>query len=212
MIWIQRFWQDLQPTPGRLSVTLRIVLATSITLALFMTWQISASAYGLYIVLMVTRDSPLVSIRGGIASILALCTAVATELGVVALTGNDPMVRVLTIPAVAFVAGMAIRATTIPFLAVTWGFVICTLMANWEFHSPSQLLVKNSMWLAGAGAIAIICSVAVEFVFGLTDPAARLREQLQIRYRAVISYVLFGDQHARKSTFIFRSPVKDTRN
>jgi len=185
VIWIQRFWQDLQPTPGRLSVTLRIVLATSITLALFMTWQISASAYGLYIVLMVTRDSPLVSIRGGIASILALCTAVATELGVVALTGNDPMVRVLTIPAVAFVAGMAIRATTIPFLAVTWGFVICTLMANWEFHSPSQLLVKNSMWLAGAGAIAIICSVAVEFVFGLTDPAARLREQLQIRYRAL---------------------------
>ena len=185
MIWIQRFWQDLQPTPGRLSVTLRVVLATSITLVLFMTWQIPAAAYGLYIVLMVARESPSVSIRGGIASVLTLSVAVTTEIGIVALTNNDPMLRILTIPVAAFVAGMAIRATTIPFLAVTWGFVICTLMANWEFQSPPQLVVKNSMWLAGAGVVAISCSVAVECVFGVTNPAARLREQLQLRYRAL---------------------------
>src|SRR5271170_6434062 len=127
-----------------------------------MTWQVPASAYGLYIVLMVARESPSVSIRGGIATILALSIAVATEIGIVAVTNNDPMFRILTIPVVAFIAGIAIRATTIPFLAVAWGFVICTLMANWEFHLAPQLLVKNSMWFPGAGAVAISCSVAVE--------------------------------------------------
>jgi multidrug resistance protein MdtO len=203
VIWIQRFCQDLQPTPGRLNVTLRAVLATSITLVLLMTWQIPASAYGLYIVLMVARDSPSVSIRGGISSIFALSIAVATEIGIVAATNNDPMCRILAIPVVAFIAGMAIRATTIPFLAVTWGFVICTLMANWEFQSPPELVVKNSMWLAGAGALAISNSVAVEYVFGVTNPVASFQEQFRVRYRAVenmFSAIASGAGSAEVST------------
>src|SRR5277367_1801140 len=185
MRWIQQYWQDLQPTPGRLGTSLRIVLATTIALILLMTWQIPASAYGLYIVFMVARDSPSISMRTGILSVLVLCVAVATELAVVIVTNNDPIFRVLTVPIIAFVAGMAMRATTISNLAVSWGFVVCTLVANWEFHTPAEAVVKNSMWLAGAGTIAISSSVLVEYMFGDTNPVARLQEQLQTRYKAL---------------------------
>lgn len=185
MKWINQYWQDLQPTPGRLGTSLRIVLSTIIALILMMTWQIPATAYGLYIVFMVARDSPSVSMRGGILTVLVMCFAVATEIAIVIVTNNDPMFRVLTVPIVGFVAGMAIRVTTISNLAVSWGFVVCTLIANWEFHTPAETVVRNSMWLAGACAVSITCSVAVEYMFGETDPVARLQEQLRTRYTAL---------------------------
>jgi multidrug resistance protein MdtO len=185
MTWINQFWQDLQPTPGRLGTSLRIVLATTLTLILLMTWQIPQAAFGLYMVFLLGRDSPSVSMRGGIASVLTLCVAVATELAVVILTDNSPMSRVLSVAAVTFLAGMVMRATTIPNNGVTWGFMFCTLIANWEFHAPAGALVENSLWLVGAGAVAVGCSVAVEYVFGATNPVARLQEQLQTRYEAL---------------------------
>jgi multidrug resistance protein MdtO len=184
-MWINQFWQDLQPTPGRLSTSLRIVLATTLTLLLLMTWQIPLAAFGLYMVFLLGRDSPSVSMRGGIVSILTLCMAVATELAVVIVTDNSPMSRVLSVAAVTFLTGMVMRATTMPSNGVTWGFMFCTLIANWELHAPAEALVKNSLWLVGAGAVAVGCSVAVEYIFGASNPVARLQEQLRTRYKAL---------------------------
>ncbi|HUD66303.1 MAG TPA: FUSC family protein [Candidatus Sulfotelmatobacter sp.] len=185
MRWLKQFWEDLQPTPGRLSTSLRIVLATTVTLILLMTWQIPQAAIGLYLVFLLGRDSPSVSMRGGIVSILTLGAAVVTELALVVLTDNSPMSRVLSVAAVTFLAGMMMRATTIPNNGVLWGFIFCTLIGTWEFHAPAEALVKNSLWLVGAGAVGIGCAVAVEYVFGASNPVARLEEQLRIRYKAL---------------------------
>lgn len=185
MRWLKQFWEDLQPTPGRLGTSLRIVLATTVTLILLMTWQIPQAAIGLYLVFLLGRDSPSVSMRGGIVSILTLGAAVVTELALVVLTDNSPMSRVLSVAAVTFLAGMMMRATTIPNNGVLWGFIFCTLIGTWEFHAPAEALVKNSLWLVGAGAVGIGCAVAVEYVFGASNPVARLEEQLRIRYKAL---------------------------
>jgi multidrug resistance protein MdtO len=184
-MWINQFWQDLKPTPGRLGTSLRIVLATTLTLILLMTWQIPQAAFGLYMVFLLGRDSPSVSMRGGIVSVLTLAAAVATELAVVIVTDNSAMSRVLSVAAVTFLAGMVMRATTIPNNGVTWGFMFCTLIANWEFHAPAEALVKSSLWLVGAGAVAVGCSVAIEYIFGAANPVARLQEQLRTRYKAL---------------------------
>jgi multidrug resistance protein MdtO len=199
MVWINQFWQDLQPTPGRLGTSLRIVLATTLTLILLMTWQIPSAAFGLYMVFLLARDSPSVSLRGGIVSLITLAAAVATELAVVILTDNSPMSRVLSVGAVTFLAGMMMRATTIPNNGVTWGFIFCTLIATWELHAPAEALVKNSLWLVGAGAVAVGCSVAVEYIFGATNPAARLQEQLQTRYTALENlFTVIGSRAPRE--------------
>jgi multidrug resistance protein MdtO len=154
-------------------------------LILLMTWQIPQAAIGLYLVFLLGRDSPSVSMRGGIVSILTLGAAVVTELALVVLTDNSPMSRVLSVAAVTFLAGMMMRATTIPNNGVIWGFIFCTLIGTWEFHAPAEVLVKNSLWLVGAGAVGIGCAVAVEYVFGATNPVAGLKEQLRIRYKAL---------------------------
>ena len=184
-IWAGRVWRDLQPTPGRLNSSLRIVLASILTLICLLVWQMPFASVSLYFVFLVGRDSPAVSVRSGVFSIVTLAFAVATELAVVILTDNDPMARVLSVAVVTFLAGMLMLSTTLTALASTWGFIFCTLIGLWENRVPSDALVKTSLWIIAAGAVAVGSSVAVEYVFATRDPASKLQEQRVIRYRAL---------------------------
>jgi multidrug resistance protein MdtO len=183
--WIDRFWQDLQPTPGRLSSSLRIVLATVLTLVLLMVLRMPSASLGLYYIFLIGRDSPAISLRSGVFSLLALAFTVATVLGVVGLTDNNPMARLLSVSIVVFLAGMLMLSTTITVLASTWGFIYCTLIALWETHAPADYLVKQTLYVIGTVSIAVLCSVAVEYFLGAKDPAAELQKQRRIRYEAL---------------------------
>ncbi|HVY93277.1 MAG TPA: hypothetical protein VHA14_11030, partial [Bryobacteraceae bacterium] len=68
--WFERLWQDLQPAPGRLAATLRIVLATVIALVLMMALQMPFASLGLYYIFLIVRESPAVSVRSGVFVIL----------------------------------------------------------------------------------------------------------------------------------------------
>jgi len=185
--WSQRIWQDLQPTPGRLSAALRIVLASLMTLILVLVLQMPFASIALYFVFVVGRDSPAVSLRSGVFSLLTLTASVAVELAVVSLTDNDPMARLISVVVVTYLAGMLVAATTVPALGSTWGFIYCTLIALWERHLPADTVVKTSLYLLGSIAITIGCSVFVEYLFGARNPVQQLEEERHIRYRALIA-------------------------
>jgi len=183
--WIDRLWQDLQPTPGRLQSSLRIVLATVITLILLMVLRMPLASIGLYFVFLIGRDSPSISMRSGFLSLVALAASVATVLAVISLTDNDPLARLLSVSVVTFLAGMLMLSTNVTVLAQTWGFIYCTLIAFWETHAPADYLVKQTLYLIGTVALAVVCSIAVEYVFGTKDPVKELQQQRQMRYRAL---------------------------
>ena len=143
------------------------------------------AALGLYFVFIVGRDSPAVSLRSSIFSLLALMSAAALVFAVVGLTENDPVVRLLSVTVVAFLAGMFMLSTTVAVLASTWGFIYCLLIAFWENQAPPDYLVKQSLYLIGTVAIAIACSVAVEYIFGTKDHVKELQNQRRIRYQAL---------------------------
>jgi multidrug resistance protein MdtO len=185
--WTRRVWLDLQPTPGRLGATLRIVLASIITLILLLVWQVPFASIALYFVFIVGRDSPSVSLRSGAMSMLTLVAAVATELGVVALSDNSPMARIIAVAVVSFIAGMFVVATTVPALASTWGFIFCTLIALWERHTSADTLVKTSLWILAATSISVASSISVEYIFGSRNPAELLIEERRSRYRALVA-------------------------
>ncbi len=184
-MWAARIWQDLQPTPGRVSATLRITLASVLTLLVLMTLQMPFASLGLYFVFLVGRDSPAVSIRSGVLFLLTLLTAAALELAVVILTDNDPMARVISVAVVSFLAGILMVASSLSPLASVCGFIFCTLIATWENHVPSNALVEGSLWLVATAGVAVVCSVAVEYIFGTQHPAEKLQEQRHMRYRAL---------------------------
>ncbi len=192
--WAERVWQDLQPGPGRLSGTLRIVLASALTLLALLILQAPFASVALYFVFIVGRDSPAVSLRS-LFSMVPLVAAAATELGIVILTDNDPMARVLGVGAVGFFAGILVVGTTQPTLGSTWGFIFATLIALWETHAPANRLVTASLWIVGALSIPILSSIAVEYVFGARHLADLLIEQRTIRWQAFVSmFTLFAEK------------------
>jgi len=181
--WPERLWQDLQPSPGRLAATLRIVLATVIALLLMMALQLPFASLGLYYIFLVVRETPAVSMRSGLVALLTLAAAIAVELAVVIVTDNDPMARVLSVAVVSFIAGTLMVASTVPALAAIWGFIYATVIALWERPAPPDGLVKASLYLIATVALAFLCSVAVEYAFAFRHPADRLEEQVRIRYQ-----------------------------
>jgi multidrug resistance protein MdtO len=183
--WADRLWDDLKPTPGRLNSSLRIVLATAITLILLMALRMPLASLGLYYIFLIGRDSPSVSVRSGFFSFLALAASVAAVLAVVALTDNDPLARLLSVSVVTFLAGMLMLSTNVTVLASTWGFIYCTLIAFWETHAPTDYLVKQTLYLIGTVSLALVSSVAIEYIFGTKDPVKELQHQRRIRYEAV---------------------------
>jgi multidrug resistance protein MdtO len=196
--WGQKIWQDLQPTPGRLGGTLRIVLASILTLLIVMALQMPFASLGLYVVFFVARDSPAVSMRSSFSIAIVMVLAIALEFAVVIVSDNDPMVRLLSVTVVTFIAGMLMAASTAPFLGAAGGFIFVSVIALWETQIPSDTLVKLSLWLLATISTALGCSVFVEYVFGLRSPAARLEIQRRMRYQALEAMFRLYAQGAAK--------------
>jgi multidrug resistance protein MdtO len=183
--WLQRVWEDLQPTPGRLNSSLRMTLASILVLVLMLVLQMPYIAYGLYFIFLVGRESPSVSLRTAFVLVVTVMLAIVVEMVVVIVTDNDPMARVLSVVVVTFIGGMILVSTSVPSLGGAFGFIYCVVMGFWEHHAPEDILVKNSLRLVAAFAMAAVCGVAVEYIFGARSPTARLEEQFRIRYQAL---------------------------
>jgi multidrug resistance protein MdtO len=183
--WIDRFRQDLAPLPGRWNGSLRIVLSSIITLIFLMTLRMPFAGLGMYFVFLVGRDSPAVSFRSGVFMMLTLTASVATVLGLVIATDNDPMARVLGVAMVTFVAGRFMLSSTLPALASIFGFIFCTLIALWETSTPAGSLVKEMLFLLGTISLSLGSVIAVEYIFASRHPAEDLQKERITRYRAL---------------------------
>jgi multidrug resistance protein MdtO len=183
--WLQRIWQDLQPTPGRLNTSLRMTLASILVLVLMLVLQMPYMAYGLYFIFLMGRESPSVSLRTALVLVVSITILIPAEMGVVIASDNDPMARVLSVAVMTFIGGMILVSTSLPSLGGAIGFIYCVLIGFWEHQAPEDTLIKNSLRLVAAFAIAAACGVAVEYLFGTRSPADRLEEQFRNRYRAL---------------------------
>jgi multidrug resistance protein MdtO len=184
-LMIRDFWRDQQPSPERIKCVLRIVLASVITLVCILVWQMMYLPLCLYILFFVAHESPAICFKFNMLMLVTGTITVATSLAVIGLTDNDPMARVLSVAAIGFICGLGIEACVIPFLFVGGGFVFVTLIAMWELHAPADTLVKSSLWFIATLSVSLGSSLAVEYLFGVRDPAADLRKQIAIRYRAL---------------------------
>jgi multidrug resistance protein MdtO len=183
--WTKALLQDLEPVPGRLGSALRIVLASIIALVLMEALQMPFIAIGMYFIFLIGRDSPAVSLRSSLFSFGVVSLAIFIELAVVIITDNDPLVRLLSVAMVTFIAGIIVVSTTAPALGSSLGLIYCTVIALWELHASADHLVKSSLYLIGTFTISLGCAVGIEYLFGTRDPAAKLQEQRHLRYVAL---------------------------
>src|SRR5437867_1377946 len=95
------------------------------------------------------------------------------SLGVVTLTDNYPLARVVTLPAMTFLAGMTTVATSVSALGPIFGLIVGVALPLWENHAPADKVVKGELWLLAGFATGIAGAVAVSYQFSMHSPADR---------------------------------------
>jgi multidrug resistance protein MdtO len=165
--------------------SLRIVFATTVVLVAMMALQVPNVAFSLYVILIVSKENPALSLRTGVASLVTVAFVLAISFGVVILTDNDPLARVLSLAVMTFLAGMITAGTTVPTLGPIFGLITGVAIHSWENHAPADRVVKGDLWLLAAFATGIAGAVAVSYLFSMQSPADQLADQLRSRFRAL---------------------------
>jgi multidrug resistance protein MdtO len=185
--WYKWLLEDLQPTPGRLASSARVVASVVLALVLLLVLQVPFVSLVLYIIFVIGRESPAVSLRSALLSLSVGCVAVLVELGVVMATDNDPTTRLLSVAVFTFVAGVLTQASSFAPLAPTLGLLYCTVIALWENQIPADRIVKTSLYLIAAEGVALGCAVFVEYLLANRSAVDRLQEQRRVCHRALES-------------------------
>jgi len=185
--WYRWILDDLQPTPGRLASSVRVVGAVVLALILLLVLQVPFVNLALYSIFVIGRESPAVSLRSVLLTMGIACVAVFAELAVVIGTDNDPMIRLLSVAAITLVAGVLTQASSFAPLAPFVGFLYCVVIALWENQIPPDRIVKTSLYLIAAEGVALGSAVFVEYLFASRSAVDRLQEQRRVRYGALES-------------------------
>ena len=183
------FWnflkQELIPYPGRLWIVGRITISATIVMILVMTFRIPNGYLGAFFTLLLSRENPTATLRAGIRTVLIfLAGTLYTAISVRMLIG-DPLTHFLWVAVSIFCCFYLLRivdyGTASPF-----GFGVLGAIPLWDTTTLNvNTRMEDTLWTTGAVALAVVVSIAVEYVFRRVHPTTDLTEGIEIRMQTV---------------------------
>jgi multidrug resistance protein MdtO len=185
----QWFWnflkQELTPYPGRLWIVGRVTIAATIVMLLIMTFRIPNGYLGAFFTLLLSRENPTATLLAGFRTVLIfLIGTVYTAISVKMLIG-DPLTHFLWVAASIFLCFYLLRIVDYG-TASPLGFGILGAIPLWDAAKLDvNTRMENTLWTAGVVALAVVVTVAVEYVFRGVHPTTDLTEGIEVRLQTV---------------------------
>jgi multidrug resistance protein MdtO len=177
--------EELKPYPGRALLALRYTVAATITMILIVTFRIPGAAVGGFFSLLLSREAPVTTLRGGIATVASfLCGAAFLLTGAILLV-DYPLTHFLWVVLSFFVAFYGLSAMSNYGAGTAFAIVIVLCVPAWDQADPQAALVVSNLWVLGSVALAVTVTIFVEFTFSLFDTRDELTEGLDQRLEAV---------------------------
>ena len=188
--WLELLRKELEPAPGRMGGSLRTALAATLATLLLLILQAPTMAIGVFMIFIVSYETPYLTFKRGLVALALQCLGTGSALCLVAVTGNDPMARVIGVAAFAFIAAF-VRSTATSYIQAT-DFAIFAIGTLYYFDSstPAEQSVHLSLWLIASGAVAISCKIAIEYIFTNRNPFQALQREIDERLVALESLLL----------------------
>jgi multidrug resistance protein MdtO len=183
--WLNKVYQELAPAHGRYEGALRTAFAATLATYVLLVLQTPLIAPGVYLIYLVSYDVPYLTFKTSVLELFYQCVGVALSLMLIAVTGNDPMARVLGVAAFTFLSAFLLRACTVRVAAMNLGIFPILTLSLWELHLPPEQLVHLSMWPIATGAVAVSIKVAIEYIFARRDPNHALQAEMKARLEAL---------------------------
>ena len=184
------FWQflktELAPRPGRAWAVGRTTIAATLVMVWVMTFTIPFGFIGAINTFLLSRENPTATLRDALTAVLftALGT-VYSIVGIVTMIG-DPLTHFLWITVSLFLAFYLIRIIPNYLAAANFGFTLAGTIPLWdEPLVPVNTRIENTLWFAGALAVGVAVTVAVEFIFRRVHPITDLTQGIENRLETV---------------------------
>jgi multidrug resistance protein MdtO len=185
--WVWNFLKnELAPYPGRAWVVARVTISATLIMLLVMTFQIPGGFLGAIFTLFLSRENPTATFLAGLKAIAAFMLATAYAVLGAAMFVADPLTHFLGVAVSLFVSFFLIAITNDYGTAVAFGFTIAGAIPLWDRNTLNiNDRVANTLWLGGVVALAVVVTIAVEYVFRRVHPTTDLTEGIENRLQTV---------------------------
>ena len=188
--WFPAFLrQELKPYPGRYVLTLRYVLAATLTMLIIMTFRIPGAATGGFYSLLLSRDAPTATLKGAAGTVVSFAVALVFVLSGTMLFIDYPLTHFLWVVGSLFVGFYAIAVMSNYAAASAFAILIALGVPAWDAPGPTAAIVVSNLWIAGAVAVALFSTVVVEFAFSLFYTEDQLEAGIEDRLSSVETYL-----------------------
>jgi multidrug resistance protein MdtO len=170
--------------------SLRTALAATLATLLLLILQAPSMAIGVFMIFIVSYETPYLTFKRGLVALALQCLGTGCALCLVAVTGNDPMARVIGVAAFAFIAAF-VRSTSVSYIqAIDFAIFAIGTLYYFDSTTPAEQSVHLSLWQIAAGAVAISCKIAIEYIFTQRNPFQALQREIDERLRALENLLL----------------------
>jgi multidrug resistance protein MdtO len=152
---------------------------------LIVTFRLPGAAVGGFFSLLLSREAPITTLRGGISTVASfLCGTAFLLLGAILLV-DYPLTHFLWVILSFFVAFYGLSAMSNYGAGTAFAIVIVLSVPAWDQGSPQAAIVVSNLWVLGSVALAVTVTIVVEFAFSLFDTRDELTEGLDQRLEAL---------------------------
>jgi hypothetical protein len=165
-----------------------------------MTFRIPVISTTLYMVFLISRETPSAAIKSTVVSILAIAVGVATLLAGMILFADYPPFNFLFLNGIFFVLFFLVRVMAQRTAATNLGMAIYSGSVLWGSPFPAELHVEETAWVFGSLSLGLVVALIVELIFVRRGPAEEILAGIDQRLSAVetllLSYAEVGPEAA----------------
>lgn len=195
--WFASFLrEELKPYRGRVVLALRYTVAATITMVLIVTFRLPGAAVGGFFSLLLSREAPITTLRGGITTVAMFLCGTALVLTGAVLLVDYPLTHFLWVILSFLIAFYGLSAISNYGAGTAFAIVIVLSVPAWDQTGPQAARVVSNLWTLGSVALAVTVTILVEFAFSLFDTRDELTEGLDQRLEAVCVVI---EQSARRA-------------
>jgi multidrug resistance protein MdtO len=163
----------------------RMLIASTISMIVTMTFQIPFGGYGAIWALTISRESTTETVNTAKRVTVAFALSGSYILIGSIFFAGDPMLRFVWVIGSLFVAFYVLSAATNYTAAARFGYVLVVTIPLWDSHILPNLQVENTLWAIWAMTIASLITVAVELIFAHLKPWDEVSQSIAERLACV---------------------------
>ena len=177
----------MAPVPGRMAGSLRFALTSALATLLLLILQppVGFIAPSLFMLFLISRDSPYQSFRDLLTLLSGAALGTITALLLVIATGDHPVARVVGLAVCTFIAAFFFRTSAIPGFPMAFGCLTYMVISLWEYQIRAERILHLSLWPMGTLATVAGSAVVVEYLFNRSDPLVALQREIRARCAAL---------------------------